>query len=198
MKQDKPKKQTKKKIALFGGSFNPIHNDHIKIMQELINEKIVDEVWIMPCKKHAFNKELVNGKKRVEMIKLAIEEIEGIKICHIELRSKEKSYTFNTLEKLRSKYYYEFLLMVGSDILYEIDKWHDYQKLLKETKFIVFGRKSYPIKPVEGLNIFHLIKEETKNISSTKIREKVKEHKSLEGLVPKPVENYIKKEHLYV
>jgi len=154
-------KKKNKKIALFGGSFNPIHNDHIKIIKELLKKGLVDEVWIMPCNKHAFNKELASGKNRVEMIKLAIKNIKKVRVCYIELKSTGKNYTLNTLRKLRARYPYEFILMVGADILHEIKKWHNYRKLLDETSFIVFGRKSYPVKKIKGLKIFYLIKQKT-------------------------------------
>ncbi|OGJ21043.1 nicotinate (nicotinamide) nucleotide adenylyltransferase, partial [Candidatus Pacearchaeota archaeon RBG_13_36_9] len=185
------------KIALFGGSFNPIHNEHIKIIKELLRKGLVNEVWIMPCKKHAFNKELASGKNRVEMIKLAVKNIKKVRICHIELKSTGKNYTINTLRKLRAKYRDEFILMVGADILHEIKKWHNYKRLLEETKFIIFGRKSYAIKKVKGLKVFYLIKQETKNISSTEIRNKAKKNQSLKNLVPSSVERFIKKQHLY-
>ncbi len=190
-------KKKNKKVALFGGSFNPIHNDHIKIIKELLQKRLVDEVWIMPCKKHAFNKELASGKNRVEMIKLGIKNIKKVKVCCIELKSTGKNYTLNTIRKLRAGYPHEFILMVGSDILHEIKKWHNYKKLLDETRFIVFGRKSYPIKKIKELKIFYLIRQETKNISSTEIRKRVKENKSLKNLVPTAVEKFIKKQHLY-
>ena len=97
----------------------------------------------MPCKKHAFNKNLADANDRLNMIKLAIKSIKRARICKIELKSKGKNYTIDTLKKLKSKYKHEFFLVNGSDIFYEIKKWHKYKQLLKEAEFIIFKRKGF-------------------------------------------------------
>ncbi|MDO8622758.1 MAG: nicotinate (nicotinamide) nucleotide adenylyltransferase [archaeon] len=192
-------KQKTKKIGIFGGSFNPIHNYHIKIIKNLLNYNIVDEVWILPCKKHPLNKEIINEKYRVKMIKLAIKNVKDVKICDIELKSKGKNYTIKTIKKLKRKYgvKYHFFLVIGSDILYEIKKWNEYQKLFNEIGFIVFKRKGYPTKKTKGMNIYHTMKKEFGNVSSTRIRQNIKDGKSFKRLVPIKVEKYIIKEKLY-
>ena len=103
-KRIKKESKTAKKIGLFGGSFNPIHSGHLKIIRSLLKNKIVSEVWIMPCKKHAFNKNLLGDNRRVKMIKLSIKNLKNAKICHIELKSKTTNYTLNTLKKLKARY----------------------------------------------------------------------------------------------
>ncbi|MGV8151678.1 MAG: nicotinate (nicotinamide) nucleotide adenylyltransferase, partial [Candidatus Nanoarchaeia archaeon] len=140
-----------KKIALFGGSFNPIHNQHINLIKKLSISNVVDEIWIIPCKKHAFAKHFAPVKDRLNMIKLGIKDIPKTKICKIELNSKITNYTINTIKKLKTRYpKNEFFWVIGSDILYEITKWNNYQELLNETQFIVFIRKGYAIKKVNG------------------------------------------------
>ena len=187
-----------KKTALFGGSFNPIHLSHIRIAKSLINKKIVDEVWLIPCKKHAFDKKLASTKDRLEMINLMIGGMKNIKISRIELEARGKNYTIKTLRKLNKKYpKKDFFLVVGSDILHEIKKWHRYKELLKKAKFIVFKRKGYKLIKILGMNIVFLLKECRECISSTEIRKRAKEGKSLKKLVPLLIERYIKKRGIY-
>ena len=185
------------RIALLGGSFNPIHKEHIKIIKEVLDKKLVDEVWIIPCKKHPFNKSLLDEKHRVEMIKLAIKNMKKVRICKIELETKGISYTINTIRKLKRKYSHQFFMIIGSDILHEIKKWHKYKQILKEIEFITFIRKGYSFKKVPGMKIVYLINKKLENISSTEIRERIEEGKSFKSSVPLSVRRYIKKERLY-
>lgn len=186
-----------KKVALFGGSFNPIHNSHISIIKELLKRKLVDEVWVIPCKKHAFNKNFAPAKHRVKMIKLAIKNIKNARINRVELNYRGTTYTIKTIKKLKSKHLHRFFWTIGSDVLNEIKIWQDYKKLLEEIEFIVFKRKGYPIIKVRGLKIANLIKKKETGTSSTEIRKRVKEGKSLKGLVPLSIKEYIEKESLY-
>jgi nicotinate-nucleotide adenylyltransferase len=185
------------KIGIFGGSFNPIHIGHTDIIKKILNKKLVDKVWIMPCKKHAFKKNLINKDDRIKMIKLAIKKITEVTICYIEVKSRRKSYTADTLKILKSKYKHRFWIIIGSDLLYEIEKWHKSKELLKEAEFIVLERKNYPLKKIGGLKILKTIKDNKCSISSTQIRKKIKEGKSIKNLVPIEVEKYIKKNKLY-
>lgn len=168
------------KIGLFGGSFNPIHNDHLMLMNELLEKNAIDEIWIIPCKNHVFKKKFESANHRLNMIGLGIKEkgIKKVKINKIELESKGKNYTINTIRKLKRKYSHEFFFIVGSDILEEITTWHKYKEFLREINLIVFKRQK-------------------KGISSTKVRENIKKQGSIRGLVPKLVSEYIIKNKLY-
>jgi len=185
------------KIGLFGGSFNPINKGHVKVISGLLDKKIVDRIWIIPCKKHAFNKSLANEKDRLKMIKLATKNFDKVEICKIELESKGKNYTIDTVRKLKKKYKHKFFFIIGSDILYEIKRWHKYKHLLKEIDFIVFKRKGYKIKKVEGFKPCYLFRDKIEKFSSTEIRKRIKESKSFKHLLPNLVYNYIKNHRLY-
>jgi len=184
------------KVAILGGSFNPIHNGHIAIAKKVISEKLADEVWIMPCKNHSFDKILENSSNRKEMIKLAINNLPKIKICEFELKQEGKNYTSETLNELKKQYSHDFYLIIGADILQEITGWHNYPELSRKTKFLVFKRENYPlINP--GINIISIIDLEEMHISSTKVRELIKQKKDIYNLVPKAVEEYICSNNLY-
>jgi len=167
------------KIGLFGGSFNPIHNSHIKVIKEILRWGAVDEVWIIPCRNHAFSKGLLDAGKRIEMIELAINGLKNVRIEKIELDSKEISYTINSVRTLKEKYpQHEFFLIIGSDIIDEIPRWHKYEELLEEIDIFVFKRSKA-------------------DVSSTKIRKLLGNKNKISRLVPKVIEDYIIKNGLY-
>jgi len=187
-----------KKIALYGGSFNPIHEQHLEIVKILSNSNVVDEIWIVPCKKHAFNKNFAPAKHRVNMIKLALKEIKNAKLCYIELKTQGTNYTINTIKRLKTKYNHKFYWIIGTDILHEITEWKGYKKLLKEIEFIIFKRQGYSNKKIKGLKIYAKFKHKEKNISSTNIRKRIKLGKPLKKLLPLLVKEYIIKNKLYL
>lgn len=184
------------KVAILGGSFNPIHNSHLKLITYLTEHNLVDEVWVMPCKKHPLDKFLDKEEHRVAMVKLAIEGLDKIKFCDFELKQKGSSYTYETLRKLRKEYSHNFYWIIGSDILKQLPSWYGYEHLQKEASFLIFPRKGYDtINP--GITIEKIIDCDSDTISSTKVRDRVKQGKSISSLVPKKVEEYIFKNGLY-
>jgi len=186
-----------KKIALFGGSFNPVHNQHINLINEILNQDLVDEVWIIPSKNHPHSKQLTPAKDRVNMIKLAISNPK-VKICDIELKSDETNYTIRTITKLKAKYPHEFFWTMGSDILQDMnDKWYGIKELMKATKFIIFKRKGYSIKKIPNMKIIAILENNINNISSSEIRKRIAQNKSLKDLIPLPIKEYILKNKLY-
>ncbi|MDP1695885.1 MAG: nicotinate (nicotinamide) nucleotide adenylyltransferase [archaeon] len=184
------------KIGLFGGSFNPVHNVHIFIAKSLIDKKLVDEVWFVPCKEHSFEKSLESFSHRANMINFALDGLKNLKICEVEKSAKGKSYTIDTLRKLRAIYNHEFFIVVGADILGEINRWYCFDDLKREAKFIVFKRAGYQINN-PGINMKEIDVREL-NISSSMIRKLVAERISIKEFVPAGVEDYIHKNKLFI
>ncbi len=185
------------KIALFGGSFDPVHNVHLEIAKKIVNEKITDEVWFIPCSNHAFDKKLLVANDRINMIKLAIKDDNRLKICLKETSSKEKSYTSETIKSLiNDNPNDDFYWIIGSDNLEKIDLWHDFQYLKNNVKFILVKRPGYEVINTHGIKIYYVVCEEF-DISSTMIRERIKSKISIIGLVNKDVEKYIINNGLY-
>lgn len=185
------------KVGIFGGSFNPVHNDHLKIIRGVLKRKIVDEIWVVPCKTHPFAKDLAGERQRVEMIELAIKNTEGVKVCEIELEMVGKNYTINTVRNLKEKYGHDFFLIVGSDILDQIKGWYKVRELFEEVGFIVYLREGYGIKGLEGVQVLEVIEEGASDISSSEVRRRVSEELSIKSLVPKEIAFYIEREGLY-
>lgn len=187
-----------KKVALFGGSFNPIHNHHISMVNEILNKKTADEVWIIPSKNHPFNKQLAPAEDRINMINLAFNN-PYIKINTIEINSPETNYTIRTVQKLKAQYPYEFYWTIGADILADMkDKWYGLEDLLKETEFIIFNREGCPINYIPNMKIKTVFNIPTHGESSSRIRRLASQNKPLKELVPLNVEEYIKEKRLYV
>jgi len=185
------------KIGIYGGSFNPVHNGHMEVIDKVLKENIVDRIWVLPCKDHAFDKDLVSLEHRVNMLKEAIDDKERIRIDYTEAHIIGKNYTSDTFKILRKKHpEHSFYFILGSDALNEIHRWHDYEYLRKTTPFILVNRKGYGIKNNSRI-ILESVINAVSPISSTDIRERVACGESISGMVSRGVERYILKSGLY-
>ena len=187
---------TKKKIGCLGFSANPPHLGHSEVARLFLRKKLVDEIWLIPCFAHPFNKELASVEHRWRMAKLL--EGKRIKVSDIEIARGGKSYTIDTVRELYVKYQdCEFSWIIGSDIVKtkSCKKWKDWGKLRELIDFLVIVRPGYEIKKLPTGFIF--AGRATKNISSTEIREKVRCGLPIDGLAPPAVKEYIEKHNLY-
>ena len=178
------------KVALFGGSFNPIHNGHLQIAEELLENKIVDEVWLIPCGNHAFDKKLASGEDRMKMISLAIENRKSIKAIGVELDPDRKSYSSKTISWFKREFPHEFYFIIGADNLADLEKWHDFEYLKKNVKFILIKRQGFECSDNPKIDVRHVLNINSP-VSSSQIRENLKKGISIKGLVPEKVEEYI-------
>ena len=175
------------KTGIFGGSFNPIHNGHISLAQQLKEKAGLDEVWLMVSPQNPLkqNEDLLDDEKRLEMVRLALEGKKGLIASDYEMHLPKPSYTWNTLQALSKDYpEREFVLMIGGDNWDLFDKWYHAEDIKQNYEIIVYTRT-----PGEPGFI---------DISSTNIRQRIKEGKGIRRLVPKAVADYIRKEGLSV
>lgn len=184
------------KVALLGGSFNPIHNGHIQIALDLIEKKVVNEVWFIPCGEHAFDKSLASKKDRKEMIDLAIKNNSKFKLIDIELNSGKKSYSSETIKALKEKFSHDFYFVIGTDNLKDLSKWHNFSYIKENVNFILVNRGNFVPENVLGIKISYFLNMDN-SVSSTKIRELVRKGKVITDLVPEKVAEYIKQMELY-
>lgn len=199
-------------IAIFGGAFNPVHNGHLHLARELLKfvgtVEPFDKLVIIPTANppHKTNDGLISGEHRINMLKLAFEDFDNVEISTIEFESKEKSYTYNTLKKLKKIYPNDdFTLLIGSDQLFYFKKWYKYDKILKLADVVAITREECERQAVadflnddELKGRVHALVSKPVVVSSTDIREKVRTGQDISSLVPKLVENYIKENKLYV
>jgi nicotinate-nucleotide adenylyltransferase len=189
------------RIACFGISANPPHLGHLAAARHVLANAPVDEVWIIPCFKHSLGKSLIAFKHRLNMAKF----LEGpkIKVCDIE-RGQGTSYTIKTLKNLRKKYpQHQFSWIAGSGIISkrEYKKWWNWNKLKRLIRFYLVPRPGYPFdknRLPPRFEVLPKILRRNKNISSTLIRDKLKNGSSIKKLVMPKVEKYIIKNKLYL
>ncbi len=192
-----------KKTGLFFGSFNPIHAGHMIIAQTMLNYGL-DEIWfvVSPHNPHKEKKTLLNDLQRLYMARVAVEDNSRFYVSDIETKLDQPSYTVNTLAHLREKYpEKDFALIMGYDNLLTLHKWKNPDEIVKHHKIYVYSREVK--EPTEGENKFllheNVVQVETPllHISSTKIREMIKEEKDIRYLVTEPVYKYITEMNLY-
>jgi nicotinate-nucleotide adenylyltransferase len=193
-----------KKIGLLGGTFDPIHNGHLIIAEYLRVELQLDEIWFIPTQIHALkeNEGISSPDIRNEMLKLAISNHENFKCLDIELTRPGVSYTIDTLELLLEKYHAlnpQFYFFIGMDNVNDLPRWKNPEQILAKSQVVAFGRPGFkPSNEVKNLlSAIQFIHVPLLEISSTVIRERVSEGKSIRYLVPDSVLHYIKENQLY-
>ena len=199
--------EIKKNIGIFGGAFNPIHIGHINIALSALNEENIDEIWFLPSFKppHKDFDEILNFKYRFEMVDLAIKNIVNFKNLDLEKKLYDENKiditnTYEVLKNIKNIYKnYSFNLIIGLDSLYQIDTWVNFENLIKENKFIVANRLLVENTEISKYNIdYKILNNEIINISSTEIRENIKNKNFLLKFLNKDVIKYIKDNKLYV
>jgi len=177
----------KKKTGIFGGSFNPIHNGHISLAKQLKKTAGLDEVWLMVSPQNPLKQtsDLLDDKLRLQMARLAVENVEGIVVSDYEMHLPKPSYTWNTLQALTKDYPdHEFVLMIGGDNWQHFDRWYRAEDIKANYEIVVYTRT-----PGDPGYI---------DISSTDIRRRIREGRGIRRLVPKAVADFIKDNKLYL
>ena len=189
----------KKKVAIFGTAADPIHLGHVETVRAA--SRVVDEVWVMPCWKHKYNKNMADPHHRLLMTWLSMRELNCVVTHNFEIKNLLSCGTYELLNMLSERYLdHEFSFVVGQDNADTIEKWVNAQKLIQEYSFIVVPRKGY--KPIsewynESPHVY-LNEADIPDISSTEIRKSLAvDPQSVANLLHPDVFNYIKKSGLY-
>lgn len=194
-------------IGLFGGAFDPPHLGHLQFLKLALRLEFFDEIWLIPTflpplKMNSNRDSVAEPEERLAMVQLLINSLfsprhpragedrfseripdqvgndDKIRVLDIEIQRGGKSYTIDTVRELKNLYpENKFFFLLGSDWVKDLGKWHKAEELFKEIKFISLPRTE---------------------INSSKIRKKIKNGESVHNLVPKEIEEYIKKHKLYI
>lgn len=192
---------TGKKIGIFGGTFNPPHIAHSIAAQSVMEELQLDKIIFIPSGNPPL-KESIGGKQRMEMAILAFEDNEKFEVSDIEIQNEgEKSYTINTLKKMKKIYGVDtkLFLIIGADNLIQLPRWKEPEKLFELAEVIVINRPDYFHKNPD-LKFYDKVKFADipfMEISSSMIRENVKKGKSVRYLITEKVRRYIEENKLY-
>lgn len=188
-------------IGLFGGSFNPIHNGHVRLAKSLLQKAALDEVWFLVSPQNPFkqNQQLLDDDKRLQLVRLALKEEPQLMASDFEFHLPKPSYTWNTLQALEQEYPgKKFTLLIGGDNWEAFDKWYRYEDILKRYPIIVYPRQGSKVSDVKFQDSdIQIVETPLINISSTQIRQRLQEGKSVRGLVNTEVAMVIEQEHLY-
>lgn len=198
-----------KKVGIMGGTFDPIHNGHLIIAQCALESYQLDEILFVPSGIPWLKdiSKVLNKKTRVSLTGLAIEGNQSFALSTIEIDREGNSYSYKTVEELKEQnpgvdYYF----IMGADSLFEIETWKNPAELMKNCIILVAVRDEYnDIQMNEQIHYLqekyhaeiNLLQTPRLDISSTDIRRKVAEGKSIRYMLPDSVIDYIKKLHLY-
>lgn len=189
-----------KKVALFGGSFNPVHTGHLVIASLLRQQHGFDEVWFVlspqnPLKENTT--ELLDDDIRLDMLHLAVDPVEHFEVCDIEMFLPRPSYTVNTLKALTGHHPdVEFTWIAGGDNYASFSRWKEPDKILEMARLLVYPRPGSDIVPPADPRI-SIADTPMLDISSTRIRRMIADGMDVNFLVPEIVNKYINKHHLY-
>ncbi|WP_452224856.1 nicotinate (nicotinamide) nucleotide adenylyltransferase [Lacinutrix chionoecetis] len=189
-------------IGLYFGSFNPIHVGHLIIANQLVENSDLDQVWFVVTPHNPFKKKssLLDNYQRLEMVHLATKDYSKLKESNIEFNLPQPNYTINTLTYLQEKYpAYQFSLIMGEDNLKSFHKWKNYELILENHNIYVYPRISegqVASQFTEHKKI-HRVEAPIIEISSTLIRNGIKEGKNVKPLLPEHVWNYLDEMNFY-
>lgn len=193
------REERKIRTGIFGGSFNPIHKGHVTLARLLKAHAGLDEVWLMVSPQNPLKQgsDLLDDEARLEMARIAVAREPGIIASDYEMHLPKPSYTWNTLQSLSHDYPdREFVLMIGGDNWTLFDKWYRAEDIRQNYRIVVYPREE----KVEGggLKVDSTFNPPLLNISSTDIRQRIREGRSIRGLVPAGVARIIKERGYYV
>lgn len=186
-------------IALYFGSFNPIHHGHLIIANQIIQQENYHELWFVVSPQNPFKAEnnLLNANHRFQLLQLAVEGETKLKVSNIEFKLPKPSYTVNTLIYLKEKYpSHQFDIVIGSDGFQNLSKWKNSDFIIKNYKFVVYQRPGFEIRNSINANLKEVSGPQLL-ISSTHIRKMINENKSIKYLVPDLVNDEIRAKKYY-
>ncbi len=191
----------KKKVGLFCGTFDPIHNGHINIAKYIIDENLANQVWLVvtPENPTKLKNNISHFEHRYNMVKIATQKYKNIYASDLELNLKKPNYTIDTLEYVSTKMSnIEFSLIIGEDNYKIFDTWKDYKKILRDFKIYIYPRKGTLKESPHIINDNAMYIGGPKiDLSSTNIRNIISRKSEPKDLIPPDVMKYIIDKKLY-
>ena len=195
-------------IAIFGGTFNPIHNGHINLSIQIKKELLIDRIIVMPTKipPHKRIDELASDTDRLKMCRLAIQGLEGFEVSDYEINKGDVSYSVNTIRYFKDQYpEAKLYFIMGSDMFLSIKTWYCFEEILSLATIITASRQKGDLekinKFVTSLKKFNakvvILSIQPYEISSSHIRNSIKSRKDFTCYLPKTVVQYISNNNLY-
>lgn len=191
-------------IGLFGGTFNPVHNAHVRLATTLRDALGLDQVWFMvtPLNPWKQQSQMLPDHHRLEMVRLAVSGIEGLFASDYEFHLPQPSYTYQTLRHLRCDYpQHTFTLLIGGDNWAAFDHWAEYEEILRYHRVAVYPRPGSELCTPSAIQHLgyapHIVNAPEMNISSTYIRQCIVKRMPVDDMIPPAVSAYITAHALY-
>ena len=186
-----------RRIGLYSGSFNPIHHGHVMLANYLVEFSDLDELWFVVSPQNPLKKkeDLMRDEDRLKMVELALEGDSRLKVSDIEMSLPLPSFTINTLRALSLKHPEDrFVFICGMDSLQGLHRWREYEAILEGYELLVFPRKGY-----DGGTLIHhphvkVLETPIIEVSSTFIRNAMKEGKDVRHFMPEKAYQYLEEE----
>jgi nicotinate-nucleotide adenylyltransferase len=188
------------KIGLFFGSFNPVHSGHMIIAQFMAEFSVLDQIWMVVSPQNPLKPAgtLLQDYQRLQLVELAIDGYRKIKVSKIEFELPRPSYTIHTLAYLREKHpEHEFALIMGADNLETFHKWKNYELILEDHDIFVYPRPGSDGGNLKDHSRVHWTDAPVMEISSTFIRNAIKNKKDVSFMMPEKVAAYIEEMNFY-
>jgi len=186
-------------IALYFGSFNPIHVGHLIVAQSVVELSHIDQLWFIVSPQSPFKekKSLLADRDRLHMVNEAIKDNDQLRSSDIEFTMPKPSYTIDTLVYLNEKFpKHSFHLTMGGDNLEHLHKWKNYDLLIKDYPIIVYPRPGYHVKEIKEADLT-IMDTSLLNISASQIRKRLKEGLSVKYFLTEPVHKYVMEMSFY-
>ncbi len=222
----KNKRTGKKKIGIFGGTFNPIHIGHLRTAEEVKEILFLDEILFVPSYNPPFEKRLLaEFNDRLKMVRIATRDNPAFSVSDIESKIHGKSYSIHTVEALIRQYGRNLFFIMGADAFIEFPNWYLPGKIIKAVDMVVVLRPPYHVsrfmkspfvnnaqsaklksiekrkkvtfKPIVGRKRLIFLRTTPLDVSATRIRDMIKRGKSVNYLLPQRVQSYIISNKLY-
>lgn len=187
-------------IGLFFGSFNPVHVGHMVLANYMASFTDLEQVWFVVSPHNPLKEKssLLNQNQRLHMVNLAIGDNDKLKSNNIEFSLSQPSYTINTLAHLKEKYpQHTFSLIMGEDNLASFTKWKNYEVILKNHKLYVYPRPNSDSGNLKSHSSVIMTEAPLMDISSTMIRQAIKDKKNVSSFVPQAVWQYLDEMSFY-
>lgn len=196
------------KIAIFGGSFNPIHNAHVKLAQRFVDELGLDKVIFVPTNTTPLkdNSEIVTPFHRYNMCEIALEDFDNFEVSDVEIKREGLSYSSDTIAYFKEQFKNdELFFIMGADMFVTLEKWHNFEYIFKNVTILTAPRDGYDYeylcdikKSYDKYSCKAYITEEyIEDLSSTEIRDMIKEDKNISAYLNDEVIKYIFNNKLY-
>ncbi len=188
------------KIGLFFGSFNPIHIGHLVIAGYMTEFTDLDRVWFVVSPHNPLKEKstLLADHHRLQLVQLSIEDNRKLKASNIEFKLPQPSYTIHTLTYLKEKYpTQQFALIMGSDNLETFHKWKNHEQILEQYELYVYPRPGFLGGQLKEHPKVKMVKTPVMELSSSFIRQAVKDKKDVRYMMPEAAYTFMKDMHFY-